>query len=906
MLAGENPVKIAPPLLASMRSGVLLLTPNQRAARTLRHSFGQTLAAEGQPQWIPANVLAADTWLDSLWRELLLAGEESLLLLNRSQEHTLWRAIVAADPEVSGLRSVDLLADMAAHAWASTCLHNGRGRLREFGVSTDTRAFQRWAQEFERRCQRAGYLPAAQLPEALGNALAQGRLPLPGQGLTLVDFDQLPPALDQLFEQVERAGYPVTRISSTEPSRRLLCTAEDDADELRAATHWCRQRLDEAPGCRIAVVVPALADRRAALERSFAAILSPEAQPITAPTQPPVFEFSLGRPLAQTAACAAALNLLRWTLTALPVEVISGLLLSPFVCASQPEALAAADFDTHTLRRLQLLRPELTLDAFLSVAATSSEGHRRGPRLPPTLLVRLRALRHTAQAEQAGSPTQRTHEDWSDAFRAILEAVGWSAAADRDSLGWQTRQRWDSALDELSTLDFDGTRPTAAEALDQLARIAGQTIFAPESSSAPIQIVGPLELGGVAFDHLWFLGADDLAWPVPSSANPLIPWAVQQSLGMPGADAARDRRSARALTDRIATSAGEVVFSYARNAGEGVRRPSPLLADLDLTPLSLSPQPLAEAPIPLLQHLDTQPVTPLPDQVIRGGASILQAQAACAFRAFAEKRLHSTEPETTESGLNPRDRGSIVHRVMEQFWSRLGDQPALLALPLAARHDLLDECIDDALTRTAAQARSPWERAYLAVQRERLRHLLRPWLEVEAARPPFAVLHHEREEHDFSIGPLRLTVRIDRVDETEAGPLILDYKTGDASTAQWLTDRPDQPQLPLYAILASPPPAGAAFALLRPGDGLALRGFADDSTVFGKPARMNLPMAAQVEDWRRILDQLATDFAAGEAAVDPKCYPQTCGRCSQRILCRLDVSTLEDTSEEPEGEPTYG
>ena len=40
----------------------------------------------------------------------------------------------------------------------------------------------------------------------------------------------------------------------------------------------------------------------------------------------------------------------------------------------------------------------------------------------------------------------------------------------------------------------------------------------------------------------------------------------------------------------------------------------------------------------------------LPDRVMRGGATVLQLQAACGFRAFAEQRLWATELETIDLG----------------------------------------------------------------------------------------------------------------------------------------------------------------------------------------------------------------------------------------------------------------
>ena len=846
MPAGETTENI----LTRLHAGETVLTPNQRAARTLRRAYDQS---QSEPQWAPPKVLAADTWLATLWHQLLLNGDETRLLLNRTQQHALWRAIIAADNEA--LRSPDTLAELAAEAWASASAHNGRQRLREIGISTDTRAFERWALAFEIRCQKNGYLAQAQLPEALGNHLAEGTLPI-DQGLTLVDFDHPSPALDTFFEQLDRAGYPIMRLTTAIPATRQLLAADDDHHELQSAAHWARELLAANPATRIALV--ASPDRRFQIERAFAQILAPQAQPITAAPTPPLYEFSLGQPLSQLV--TPAIDLLRWTLAPLPLPNISALLLLG----------NHADFDL-ALRRTPLLRPELSLEAFQALSPI------------------FRSLHRTAKSEQLTTP--RPHHDWADTFRTLLDSAPWSPPPD-------LRRRWDSALDELATLDFDAPRPTATEALQHLTRIAAQTIFAPPSTDAPIQILGPLELGGRPFDALWFLAADDLSWPPATAPSPLLPWATQQSLGMPGADTQRDRRHARALTDRVAASAAQVVFSYARHSEEGARRPSPLLAELALIPLTSPEISPPATPVALEIYQDTAPIAPLPDYPIRGGAGILKAQAACAFRAFAERRLQATSPETSEAGLNPSQRGQIVHDIMEHFWAQVHDQPHLQSLPLTTRHELLERCIDDALAARAPRAQTSWDDAYLNVQRERLSNLLVPWLEVEAARPPFRVLQQERNETDIALGPLRLNFRVDRIDETEFGTIILDYKTGIAAPSQWLSTRPEEPQLPLYAILADPAPAGIAFALLRPGKEMDLKGFAQSSDLYGRTAKNDLPFEAQMDEWRRILNQLASDFANGIATVAPKCYPNTCKYCSQRILCRLDLTTLDDIGDE--------
>jgi hypothetical protein len=153
------PVEIA----TALERGATVVTGNQRAARTLRREFDRRQRGLGLGSWRPPAVLAWDTWTAGLWHQLLVNGHASLLLLNRTQEHAVWRAVLEADAELASLRSVDSLAEMAAEAWRLLCRYNGQGRLRRAAVSADTRAFQRWAQMFERTCKAEGFLTQAEL-----------------------------------------------------------------------------------------------------------------------------------------------------------------------------------------------------------------------------------------------------------------------------------------------------------------------------------------------------------------------------------------------------------------------------------------------------------------------------------------------------------------------------------------------------------------------------------------------------------------------------------------------------------------------------------------------------------------------------------------------------------------------
>src|ERR1700755_1091005 len=91
------PIPVTEPyLLDALARGVIVIVPNRRAARTLRHAFNERQRAAGLRAWEAAPVLAWADWTRGLWSDLEVRGDELRLLLNAAQEHRLWREIVEA------------------------------------------------------------------------------------------------------------------------------------------------------------------------------------------------------------------------------------------------------------------------------------------------------------------------------------------------------------------------------------------------------------------------------------------------------------------------------------------------------------------------------------------------------------------------------------------------------------------------------------------------------------------------------------------------------------------------------------------------------------------------------------------------------------------------------------------
>jgi ATP-dependent helicase/nuclease subunit B len=275
------------------------------------------------------------------------------------------------------------------------------------------------------------------------------------------------------------------------------------------------------------------------------------------------------------------------------------------------------------------------------------------------------------------------------------------------------------------------------------------------------------------------------------------------------------------------------------------------------------------------------------------GVATLRAQSRCAFRGFAETRLRCERLERPVPGFNDRERGELIHYALEHIWSVLRDSSALLSISPDAQRQLLDEGAVRALAKVC-RVRDPGPRWRIR-ESERMGNVLRKWLETERQRQPFEVEHLEQGAQVARHAGLEFNVRIDRVDRLGDGARVLiDYKTGMA-TADWRGDRPDNPQLPIYALLHPQALAAVAYGRVNAGE-CSFIAEADRPDIFkARGPKSSLEgrssLAALIEVWSLRIEKLAADFAAGRAAVAPTL--RACASCRLHGLCRVPAA-LED------------
>jgi len=280
----------------------------------------------------------------------------------------------------------------------------------------------------------------------------------------------------------------------------------------------------------------------------------------------------------------------------------------------------------------------------------------------------------------------------------------------------------------------------------------------------------------------------------------------------------------------------------------------------------------------------------------RGGSSILRHQALCPFRAFASNRLGADCLETPADGVSPMLHGSLVHSVLEYFWKEIKTQAALLQLDEKSLSTRVREHVVTVVNEERSLKQRP---ALRGVETERLFRQVINYLALEKTRDSFEVTGFEQEILPEIEGQT-LRLIIDRIDKLPSGEeVIIDYKTGNVAPGKWFGDRPEDPQLPLYAISANKTPAAVVFAIVR-NDGCLYKGVVTQGGLFPdlppketkntqELVNAGYAMPKTIENWRQVLHRLMADFLAGEAAVDPKNGRKTCTNsyCELHSLCRI-------------------
>lgn len=876
-----------PEIASILEQGFTLVTPTSRLSRYLQHQYAAMQIRAGKQVWETPDILPWNGWLRRTWQDISIRQEITGILLSPEQQQYVWQDIITRSRFAKVLLQPVNTARQAMQAWSLCQKWQIPVFPEDIFLNEDAYAFKTWADEYQKRCHTNGWIDDSVLTAHMFgkpvNTIFNNRIALLG-------FDEFTPQQQALFTHLRQTGCQINKCPLQHRNNTIVTRGcSDYRAEIRAAASWSRNILESNPEASIGIVANNLQTLHSQIINCFDDMLFPGSILVNSDRLQRPYSISLGLPLIRYPVIDAAMLVLGLGKQVLPLDEFSSLLRNPFIKAALAESQKRAKFDA-------FLRTNGEFNiTFYSLKKISCNKHvlQTVPEIFINCCKVCKEILPEATKKLAAS-------EWAKIFSDLLKIFNWPGDRSPDSTEYQAVSEWQTTLGRFATLDMVSPLLSYREALSSLRQLLINSGFQPQTPEVPIQVLGMNGAAGMQFDHLWVMGLHEEVWPPRAEADPFIPVKLQRFLHMPDASAEYKLEQAIRMTDRLTKSSPDVVLSFPLNDRDQSLRPSALIKSYIDSKQELANSEIINFSAIMFASAKTEiiddscaPVIPA-GETVSGGTALFRDQAACPFRAFARHRLHADGLGSKDIGLDALDRGNIIHKVMQELWSRLDSHANLVRMK---QHDL-DVLISDVITGTINEFREKYPLTFTErfsrLELERLQTLVKQWLALELQRQPFSVEHCEFL-HTFKFNDIEIRTRIDRIDAIADGRfVIIDYKTGDSKIMSWFGDRPDEPQLPLYAISTDGEIAAIAFARIRRGE-VGFVGLAETEGVL--PAVKTISDTKGVKDiipdwetlisqWREYMDRLAAGYRDGIAVVDPK-NVNSCLYCDLHSLCRI-------------------
>lgn len=806
-----------------------------------KYLFHNSILATPQPL-----CLSYDNLLQHLHTQLLHNTPQCShpLLLNTYQMYCLWKKILAEEGQTTHQGFIEEVAQ----AWAYCALWQINPQNPAFCTTPTTHRFSQWTLRFQ------DLLDNQQLiaPEQLVPYFMQHNIQSPSHTLIWLCFDGYTPHQLALQNHFAQQGCAIHQLDLPDiKNHTYALAAETQENELQSIIAWAKQQL-LIKKKRIGVVVPDLNQRGNQIHRMLQKHFTEEQ-----------YNISLGHHLTDYNIVSHALCCMRLSTSRISNSQVRLLINSPFLAHSQ----------TELHQRLQCLAGKnLIQDNYFSLHDFCHSIQQDVPLLS-------QVLSNITVYPKTASPAQ-----WSDLFQTRLAMLGFPGEYPLDSANYQCYQRLLNIFDEFKKLMAITSQLNCSEALSSIHHLAQTTIFQPEkNASAPLQVLGMLEASGCEFDSLWIAGMIDNCLPKKTQFSPFIPIEIQKKHGLPYTDPDKEYFLAEQTLRRFMNAASEIVLSYPLHTDGQQNLPSPLLSIISAEPCKDIPLETSHNNVELQTYQDNY-LFPYSSSTVTGSTSLLAHQAQCPFRAFAAHRLSLTAPPNNQDGLSLKERGILLHRALEIFWSNIPDQQQLCAM----REGDLSKNIQDAIQR----ALQPYSKAHRAsflpllqeIESDRLHQLMKNMILWEKNRPEFTIYALEKP-YELTLAHIHFRIRVDRIDQLETGERwVIDYKSTLPSPLPWNEDIPTEPQMLLYGLIDTQVNT-LLFAQLKKGQFIS-KGVSDtDYALTGIKTLKESSWQEKKHYWRQQLTQLADSYYQGYAAPQPK-HLSMCKTCDFVDLCR--------------------
>ena len=477
-----------------------------------------------------------------------------------------------------------------------------------------------------------------------------------------------------------------------------------------------------------------------------------------------------------------------------------------------------------------------------------------------------------------------------------LKSLGLNHSFIEDAAGVKIINLLDSLQVEsnLVKLNFSWTEARAWLAL-QLER----SRFMPPSSSTQVQLIGLAQSQFQHFDGLIIAAVEDEFLPGAPSPSAFFNDAVKFELGLNTSLQNKNERFYHFT--RLLHSSENILLSY-RNQGDNgeAKKPSAWLALLEqfyqltfggsLEDKTL--QQLVNAPENTFTHTATQaaleslqPRPAIPENLIPKKISASQYQEIinCPYLFYAARCLKLEATDEMREALSKADYGERIHKCLEAFHKPTDGLPGPFKSAVTNNNkDTATKLLNDIIKAVFSNdiADNHEHLAWYSQAKKIVPHYIEWQISHNIDWNTHKIEENIKKELPLSntSKPLTLSGRLDRVDKNNQGLDVIDYKTGQISSAKDV-EAGEQVQLPFYHTLLhddNNPVTQVEYIEIKSDSVLSRRKLSGE-----KLETIAEESAQRLKDIFTQLHNQSTLPAWGDE--------KTCGRCAMQGICRKQM-----------------
>jgi ATP-dependent helicase/nuclease subunit B len=817
----------------SLSNSGTVVTANRRLARALGEEFAAKQLAAGKKAWRSPSIHSLQDWLVIL-SDTALSQVDLPTRINAQQSQLLWERCLRKDLQDAEV-SIPNLVRLSRVTWQRLADWQVTiGAVARSAQNDDQRLFATVAGRYLAVLEHEHWVDDAGLGGLVLDLINARRVVLSG-ACSFVGFDRERPIIAALQAAIRSNGVEIMNVPDAVATAQVESQAfENTTAELRSAGAWARLQIENNPGARIAIIANGLDKDAAGVARRVREGVTPGWQHAHKSLFDAV-NVSYGRRLSDYPAIAVGLKLLRWLVDDLSSKDVSMLLRSPLVGTSIISGRSRLEL------RLRQLPDRLWSPSMITAELRAREDGENAS----DWLSRVAAL----SKRRRELPKQATPAEWAVLVDEILRAFGWPGQGTLDSAEFQLINRWRDQLNEFARLGLVSSNMAPGIAIARLELMASESVFQPESTTAAVHLMGPLEASGAAFDALWLTGVTTANWPPAGTPSALISRRLQEKLGMPDCTPANTLQHTEATLKRLLASAAAVVCSHALTDDDAEQTASGLLQPFSPTTGTVVSDPgwYAAALTKRADLRDVEDCVPpmTAEEKISGGAGTIQRHLNNPVAAFVHGRMGAKIIYPQVLGIPASMRGNLIHDALYKLYIDLPSSDNIREWQGEELSGRIDSAVNFAFARHERNIDAVLQQLLL-LERRRISALLRQFIAIDGARDSFQVASVEGK-FEFVAGHIRLPLRFDRIDSVgEQGIAILDYKTG--AKKRLLNRKREAQEIQLFVYACATEAPVSALALVN----VDSREIAFDGAGLGY---------TDADEWPELLQQVKAQIA---------------------------------------------